>query len=129
MLSQSKTARIVIAAICVYACAGRFAFDTMPLSSRTPAKAIWYHHPAIVVPGVILTLPTILIEMGIANLSPHDGGATDRAISAFVAFIDPVITIIWCVAMFFLLNRVAVRFESRRSACTNDSKTPQSTLG
>lgn len=112
MLAHSRLVRLLIAVICVYSCAGRFAFDTLPLSSPSPPS--WYHHPAIVIPGVILTLPAILTMMLLANLNPHDGGSMDVAVSHFLSTIDPGVTVVWCIMMFFLLNRAARWFEQKR---------------
>ena len=47
--------RALIAFFLAYAVAGTYAAETLPLSSPRPAE--WYHHPAVVVPALLLMTP------------------------------------------------------------------------
>lgn len=111
-MPSSPIARMVIFLICIYAFAGSYAARTLPLSSPTPPS--WYHHPAIVIPGVLLTLPAILFTALFGNLIPRDGGAADMLLSHMLAVIDPVVTLMWCVVLFLLLGRGVRWFERSR---------------
>jgi hypothetical protein len=111
-MTRSVVAQILIASLCVYALAGAYSLQSLPVSSQT--RPSWYH-PALIIPGAILTLPAILLQIFLANLIPRDGGSTDKLLSNALATASPWITIFWCVALFFLLNFAVCRFERRRN--------------
>ena len=46
---------VLIVLLLVYAAAGTYAAETLPLSSPRPPE--WYHHPAVVMPAVLLMTP------------------------------------------------------------------------
>ena len=47
--------RVLIVLLLAYAVAGTYAAETLPLSSPRPPE--WYHHPAVVLPAVVLMAP------------------------------------------------------------------------
>ena len=61
-----------------------------------------------------MTLPAILSLPLLRNLVPIDGSSRDLAWSQFLSRSHFVITAIWCVILFFVLNRVACWIEIKR---------------
>lgn len=111
IVANSKTARFLIGVICAWALLGSYAARTLPRSSSTPPS--WYHHWAIMVPGVVFTLPAILFEMLLDNFVPT-GPAYNESRSRSLRALSPVIRSCWCVLLFFLLNLIVRFFEIRR---------------
>lgn len=124
MWTRSRTVRLSVAFVCLYACAGRFSFDSLPLSARAPQLKMWYHSPAIVIPGVVLTLPAIAFVMLLGNLIPRGDAEVERTWYSLLASVDPFITIVWCVILYFLLLRVFQWFDERhvRSSSSHEVK-------
>ena len=74
---------------------------------------MWYHSPAVVIPGVVLTLPAIAFVMLLGNLIPRGDAEVERTWYSLLASVDPFITIVWCVILYFLLLRVFQWFDER----------------